>query len=166
MLLRPYSMAPDGFLHAPLFAPYALYGQVDYIYGEKAYREHNGFTAAQAGLNLVESVGYVGYLWVVWRFGEGERRMVGGGWGGVACLVGFALSVMTVSKTVLYCEFFSFFFFSSSFLVRSGWLVGGVGGLLGGWLMRFEGSNEFFSGFENIGHNDALSLFFLWVVPK
>ena len=121
-------MAPDGFLHAPLFAPYALYGQVDYIYGEKAYREHNGFTAAQAGLNLVESVGYVGYLWVVWRFGEGERRMVGGGWGGVACLVGFALSVMTVSKTVLYCEFF----LSSSFLplfwfVLVGWLGGWVG---------------------------------------
>jgi len=34
---------------------------------------------------------------------------VGGGWGGVACLCGFGLSVMTVSKTVLYCEFFCFF---------------------------------------------------------
>ena len=33
--------------------------------------------------------------------------MGGGGWGGVACLCGFGLSVMTVSKTVLYCEFFS-----------------------------------------------------------
>lgn len=156
-------MPPDGFLHAPLFTPYALYGQVDYIYGEKAYREHNGFTAAQAGLNLVESVGYVGYLWVVWRFGEGERRAVGGGWGGVACLVGFALSVMTVSKTVLYCEFFFFLLLFFLFLVRSGWLGGWVAGE---WLMRFEGSNEFFSGFENIGHNDALSLFFLWIVPK
>ena len=76
------------------------------MYGEKAYRERNGFTAAQASLNVVESAGYVGYLWVVWKYGEGEgrRRSVGGGWGGVACLVGFALSVMTVSKTVLYCE--------------------------------------------------------------
>ena len=98
---------PNGSLHAPVFTPYALYGQVDYIYGDKAYREHNGFTAAQASLNIVESAGYVGYLWVVWKYGEGERkgRVVGGGWGGVACLVGFALSVMTVSKTVLYCEF-------------------------------------------------------------
>ncbi len=61
----------------------------------------------------MESVGYVGYLWVVWRFGEGEweGRRLGGGWGGVACLVGFALSVMTVSKTVLYCEFLFLHFF-------------------------------------------------------
>lgn len=97
---------PDGVLHAPIFAPYALYGKVDYIYGDKAYREHNGFTSAQASLNLVESAGYVGYLWVVWKYGEGEKRVLGGGWGGIACLVGFALSVMTLSKTVLYCEFF------------------------------------------------------------
>ena len=104
-MLRPHSM-PNGSLHAPIFSPYALYGQVDYIYGEKAYREHNGFTAAQGSLNIVESVGYVGYLWVVWKYGEGEKRVLGGGWGGVACLVGFALSVMTVSKTLLYCESF------------------------------------------------------------
>lgn len=38
-------------------------------------------------------------------WGMGGRR-VKGGWGGVACLCGFALSVMTVSKTVLYGEFF------------------------------------------------------------
>lgn len=115
---------PGGALHAPVFSPYALYGRVDYIYGEKAYREKNGFTAAQAGLNLVECAGYVGYLWVVWRFGmDGEgtgRRVVGvgGGWGGVACLVGFALSVMTFSKTLLYCEFF---FLPCHFLVPFLW---------------------------------------------
>lgn len=110
VLLRPHSM-PNGSLHSPIFVPYALYGSVDYIYGEKAYRERNGFTAAQASLNLLESAGYVGYLWVVWRYGEGEgmgRRVLAGGWGGVACLVGFALSVMTLSKTVLYCEFLLF----------------------------------------------------------
>ena len=74
------------------------------MYGWKAYNEHNGFTAAQGALNVVETVGYLGYLWVVWNYGEGEKRAVGGGWGGVACLVGFALCVMTVSKTALYCE--------------------------------------------------------------
>ena len=79
---------------------------MDYIYGWKAWNEHNGFTAAQASLNVVESVGYVGYLWVVWKFGEGEKRVLPSAWGGVACLVGFALSVMTVSKTVLYCEYY------------------------------------------------------------
>ncbi|CAF9909102.1 hypothetical protein IMSHALPRED_007605 [Imshaugia aleurites] len=129
VLLRPHSM-PNGSLHAPVFTPYALYGKVDYIYGEKAYREHNGFTSAQASLNVAETAGYVAYLWVVWKYGEGEKRAVGGGWGGVACLVAFALSVMTVSKTVLY------------------------------W------SNEYFSGFENIGHNDPLSLLFLWIIPN
>lgn len=74
------------------------------MYGWKAYNEHNGFTAAQGALNVVETVGYLGYLWVVWDYGEGEKRAVGGGWGGVACLVGFALCVMTVSKTMLYCK--------------------------------------------------------------
>ena len=107
MLLRPLSM-PNGSLHSPIFTPYALYGSVDYIYGEKAYREHNGFTAAQTSLNIVESAGYLGYLWVVWKYGDGEKRVLAGGWGGVACLVGFALSVMTVSKTVLYCECFAY----------------------------------------------------------
>ena len=99
---------PDGFLHSPIWTPYALYGKVDYIYGWKAWNEHNGFTAAQASLNVVESIGYVGYLWVVWRFGEGDKRVLPSAWGGVACLVGFALSVMTVSKTALYCEAYSF----------------------------------------------------------
>ena len=101
VLLRPHSM-PGGALHAPVWTPYALYGTVDYIYGEKAWNEHNGFTGAQASLNVVESVGYIGYLLVVWRFGERGSSALAGGWGGVACLIGFALSVMTVSKTLLY----------------------------------------------------------------
>jgi hypothetical protein len=28
------------------------------------------------------------------------------------------------------------------------------------------GLNEFFSGFENIGHNEPLALFFYWILPK
>lgn len=103
VFLRPASM-PGGSLHNPIWKPYALYGTVDFMYGDKAWNEHNGFTAAQSLLNLAESAGYVAYLWVVWRFGQGEKRVVPGGWGGIACLVGFAVSVMTVSKTVLYCE--------------------------------------------------------------
>jgi len=70
------------------------------MYGQRAWEEHNGFTAAQGSLNLLETAGYVAYLW-----GVGWVWWGGGGWGGVACLVGFALSVMTVSKTVLYCEY-------------------------------------------------------------
>ena len=84
-----------------------LYGKVDYIYGWKAWDEHNGFPAAQGMLNVIETAGYLGYLWILWRHGEGEgygRRTLAGGWGGFACLFGFALGVMTVSKTVLYGE--------------------------------------------------------------
>ena len=90
----------------PLYTPYELYGKIDYIYGEKAWNENNGFTAAQTALNAFETAGYLGYLYVVWQYGKGKERTLGGGWGGVACLTGFALSVMTVSKTVLYCEYF------------------------------------------------------------
>ncbi len=38
----------------------------------------------------------------------GEGRRLPSAWGGVACVVGFALSVMTVSKTLLYGEAFFF----------------------------------------------------------
>ncbi|KAL6713520.1 hypothetical protein ACLMJK_008985 [Lecanora helva] len=101
VLLRPYSMT-GGILHNPIWTPYTLYGSVDLMYGKKAWDAHNGFTAAQGILNLLESLGYIGYLLVVWRFGEGQSRTLAGGWGGVACLTGFALSVMTLSKTLLY----------------------------------------------------------------
>lgn len=101
VLLRPHSM-PRGRFHSPIWTPYALYGEVDYIYGWPAYDSRNGFTAAQSSLNVVETVGYLIYLWTVWRKGSGKSRTLEGGWGGVACLAGFALSVMTVSKTLLY----------------------------------------------------------------
>lgn len=84
-------------------------------------------------LNLIETAGYVWYLWVVWRFGETTEgkgvgrgkgrgapredgvvggvlgkltraRVVKGRYAAVAPVVGFAVAVMTVSKTVLYCK--------------------------------------------------------------
>lgn len=121
---------PDGKFHSPLFTPYALYGTVDYMYGWPAYNANNGFTAAQGSLNFLETVGYLGYLWIVWQKGEKGKRILTGGWGGMAVLVGFALSVMTVSKTILYQL------------------------------------NEYFSGFENVGHNDTGSLILLWIIPN
>ena len=96
---------PGGKFHS-IWTPYALYGTIDHVYGQKAWDAHNGFTAAQSSLNLLETVGYIGYLSVVWKYGEGESRALGGGWGGVACLMGFALSIMTVSKTLLYGKSF------------------------------------------------------------
>ncbi|RDL40707.1 Uncharacterized protein BP5553_00686 [Venustampulla echinocandica] len=147
VMLRPHSM-PGGYLHWPLWVPYDLYGKVDYIYGWKAFNATNGFTAAQGFLNIVESLMYVYYLYVVLVFGRasaargrgapkpkiagflGEQRYVDGSNGALAVVVGFSASVMTFSKTVLY------------------------------WL------NEYFSEFKNIGHNSLSDLIFLWIIPN
>ncbi|KAJ5713721.1 uncharacterized protein N7483_010902 [Penicillium malachiteum] len=148
VLLRPHSM-PGGRLHSPVWTPYALYGTIDYIYGWPAYNAHNGFTAAQTVLNVVETLGYIYYLLVVFRYGatvtsgRGVQKqqkglvwlltgdkVVAGRTGAIALMVAYTASVMTLSKTILY------------------------------WL------NEFFSDFENIGHNDALTLIVLWIIPN
>lgn len=122
VMLRPYSM-PGGSLHWPIWVPYELYGKVDYIYGWKAFNEKNGFTAAQGFLNIMESLMYIYYLYIIYMFGKqskaqgrgapkassvgflGQQRFVDGQKGAVAVLVAFSAAVMTVSKTVLYCEF-------------------------------------------------------------
>jgi hypothetical protein len=106
VLLRPHSML-GGALHAPLWVPYALYGTVDYIYGFPALEARNCFTAAQASLNVVESVVYGWYLYALWAYGAregaglGQRRLRGrvAAW---AVVVTFAAAVMTTGKTVLY----------------------------------------------------------------
>lgn len=33
-------------------------------------------------------------------------------------------------------------------------------------LLTVAGLHEYFSGFDNIGHNPPLRLFFLWIIPK
>ncbi|KAL1961310.1 hypothetical protein VTO42DRAFT_38 [Malbranchea cinnamomea] len=148
-LLRPHSM-PGGKWHTP-WIPYALYGAIDYIYGWPAYHAKNGFTSAQAALNVVESGVYIIYLISVWRHGystvggrarKAERtrkdlrwffignKKVPGREGAVALLVVFSGCVVTFSKTLLY------------------------------WLC------EVYAGFDNIGHNDLYTLIFLWIVPN
>ncbi|KAF7588462.1 hypothetical protein BBP40_005688 [Aspergillus hancockii] len=148
VLLRPHSM-PSNKLHSPLYTPYALYGTVDYMYGWPAFNARNGFTAAQTVMNLVECVGYIHYLWIVYRHGvsasggRGQRKtkkgsmwllkadkVISGRTGATALLIAFGASLMTLSKTILY------------------------------WL------NEVFSGFDNIGHNDTITLIFYWVIPN
>ena len=117
-MLRPHSM-PGGSLHWPLWTPYDLYGRVDYIYGWKAFNEHNGFTSAQALLNIIESLMYVYYLYILYAHGkqptkQGRKpaaaaflgqRSVEGKMGALAVLVGYSAAVMTFSKTFLYCVF-------------------------------------------------------------
>lgn len=124
VLLRPHSM-PGGKLHSPIWTPYALYGTVDYIYGWPAFNARNGFTAAQTVMNLVETAAYLFYLYVVYEYGTSttltgrafqkrgpkglmwflrEEKVVPGRIGAIALLVAYSASVMTVSKTLLYCE--------------------------------------------------------------
>ncbi|KAF9872997.1 hypothetical protein CkaCkLH20_09507 [Colletotrichum karsti] len=135
VLLRPWTM-PGGHLHWPLWAPYALYGEVDHVYGWKAFNARNGFTSAQGALNFVETVMYLVYVWVYFSRGRavdgpaGVKKVVGGRAGALAVVVGFSAAVMTLSKTVLY------------------------------W------ANEYFSGFDNIGHNPPMDLLFLWIIPN
>ncbi|KAK4041344.1 hypothetical protein C8A01DRAFT_45494 [Parachaetomium inaequale] len=136
MLLRPHTM-PGGALHRPLWVPYALYGEVDHMYGFKQWDLRNPFAAAQSLMNLAETLLYLAYLglWYVYgtRAGTGTaaaRRAVGGRVGALAVLVGFSAAVMTVSKTVLY------------------------------WVL------EYCSGFDNIGQNDFWTLFVLWIIPN
>ncbi|CAN8097558.1 unnamed protein product [Discula destructiva] len=137
VLGRPATM-PGGWAHAPLWTPYALYGEVDHMYGVKQWKLGNGFTAAQAWLNVVESFMYLAYVGVWYRAataaGAGvagaERRRIAGRAGALAVVLGLSASVMTVSKTVLY------------------------------WL------NEWFSGLDNIGHNTPWDLLLLWIIPN
>lgn len=164
---------PGGSLHAPLWKPYALYGTVDYVYGTVAWDKKDGFGGAQGALNAVETVGYSVYLYAVYVYGRevpavkgrgaprkavrsevgmlqrlAQPRVLGGEIAAGAVLLLFAVSVMTVSKTVLYCEYY---------LER---VVGGH--VTDDW----AGLNEYFSGFAHIGHNDFMSLVFLWLIPK
>lgn len=108
MLLRPHTM-PGGQLHEPLWIPYALYGEVDHMYGFKQWHLRNPFAAGQSVMNAVETLLYFVYLGLWYAYGQppapGARRAVGGRVGGLAVLVGFSAAVMTVSKTVLYCEY-------------------------------------------------------------
>lgn len=112
VLLRPRSM-PGGDLHWPLWVPYELYGRVDHVYGFKQWDLGNGFTAAQASLNLVETLMYLYYLYVVWSSagaktpaaaGSGKRAAITGRPAARAVLVLFSALVMTLSKTILYCR--------------------------------------------------------------
>lgn len=109
VLLRPHSM-PGGSLHWPVWVPYGLYGEIDHMYGFKQWDLRNGFTAAQSAMNLVETALYLAYLWLWYLYGQpgpvsaGARRTVRGRVGATAVLLGFSAAVMTVSKTILYCE--------------------------------------------------------------
>lgn len=145
VLGRPATM-PGGWAHAPIWSPYALYGEVDHMYGFKQWHAGNGFTAAQGSLNVVETVLYLVYFAIWYRAAPAattsssnkavagqagqQRKSIAGRAAAWAVVFAFSAAVMTVSKTVLY------------------------------WL------NEGFSGFDNIGHNTPGDMVLLWIIPK
>ena len=73
-------------------------------------------------MNIVETVMYLTYLWIVYAYGFREpdksgrrapnwilgRRKVVGKDAGLAVLIGWSAAVMTVSKTLIYCKCFHF----------------------------------------------------------
>ncbi|KAF2824709.1 hypothetical protein CC86DRAFT_296392 [Ophiobolus disseminans] len=128
ILLRPHTFA-GGALQWPIWKPYEIYAAIDKVYSRSAYDAREGFGGAQGMLNAVELVLYGLYAMTIYNHGvpttSGTGVQVGEGvsaWfaGGVkvrgkvgnrALLLGFAASVMTLSKTVLYYfnEYFSDF---------------------------------------------------------
>lgn len=140
VLGRPATM-PGGWAHAPLYTPYALYGEVDHMYGFKQWNLGNGFTAAQGTLNTVETIMYLVYFAIWCRAAPAaaatatatttkKRKSIAGKAAAWAVVFAFSAAVMTLSKTVLY------------------------------WL------NEAYSGWDNIGHNSIEDLILLWIIPK
>lgn len=122
MLLRPYSM-PGGALHKPLWIPYELYGRVDHNYGFKAWNAGEGWGAAQSVVNVLETVAYAVYLYIVYTYGEqepkqgrgapdkdmmgqlralSESRTVSGRMAAWAVMLAYTSAQVTFWKTVLY----------------------------------------------------------------
>ncbi|KAI1826241.1 hypothetical protein F4861DRAFT_121071 [Xylaria intraflava] len=125
VLLRPRTM-PGGDLHWPLWAPYALYGEIDHVYGWKAFNANSGFTGAQGFLNVVETLMYIYYALAYYQnaVSVGGKKVLVGRTAAVAVLVGFSAAVMTLRLC------------------------------------------EYYSGFDNIGHNTLQDLITLWIIPN
>ncbi|KAK4988440.1 hypothetical protein LTR50_003954 [Elasticomyces elasticus] len=150
VFLRPYSM-PGGSLHYPIWQPYALYGTIDYTYGWPAWNAHSGFTAAQGFMNFVESAGYVVYLWIVFVYGVQERRKGRGApkKGDMGSFAWLSESRTVYGRLAAWAVLLGF---ATAVMTASKTVLY--------WL------NEYFSGFENIGHNGLEALVVLWIIPN
>ncbi|KAF4610077.1 hypothetical protein D9613_010469 [Agrocybe pediades] len=87
--MRPRSMK-GGDLHW-IWKPYALYQEIDHVYGLPSFNRGDGFTNAQSLLNVIETFLNISYVYLAhvaqWP---------------PATIVGFAAATMTLSKTILY----------------------------------------------------------------
>ncbi|KAI0128955.1 hypothetical protein BJ170DRAFT_354829 [Xylariales sp. AK1849] len=125
-----------GSMHWPFYVPYKLYAEVDYVYGWKALETRNGFTAAQGSLNVVETAMYLAYLYIYFAQGKPAGGAVG---------EKRVLSGRPAAWAVLVA-------FSAAVMTLSKTVLY--------W------ANEYFSGFDNIGHNSFNDLITLWIIPN
>lgn len=147
VMFRPHTM-PGGKLHWPIYVPYDLYGRIDYIYGWKAFNERNGFTAAQTMLNLIETAMYTFYMYIL--FAHGKQSSKHGRGAPRPALAGFLGQQRAVEGKMG----------ALAVLVGYSAAVMTVSKTLLYWF------NEYYSGFDNIGHNSAQDLIFLWIIPN
>lgn len=168
ILLRPHTFV-GGKYHDLLWKPYAIYQRVDLVYSPSAREERNGWPGAQAAFNVIETLGYYLYLWMVTAHTSSELkrgvnclgsiwtgllgdRQVEGTRGAAAALLLFALSFLTLTKTLLYGE-----------ILLALRLMRCRGGLL---TIRFSGLVESYSGFRHVSHNSAMDLFRWYILTK
>ncbi|KAK2747667.1 hypothetical protein FQN55_004837 [Onygenales sp. PD_40] len=137
-LMRPWTME-GGFLHWPLWVPYKLYGEVDHVYGWEAFNANSGFTSAQSFLNVVESLMYIYYYWA-WSSAAVSVKVAGAGGETRRVLVGRPAAVALLVG------------FSAAVMTLSKSVLY--------WLC------EYFSGFENIGHNSFMNLLIIFIIPN
>jgi len=106
--LRPHTL-PGHKWNSPIWTSVNTYAAVDGIYSERAWLDNEGWTAAQGVINLTEVSIYLWYFWIVESRGEGRkgRRNVSGKYGGLACVLGLVAGTVTLTKSSLYCEFYS-----------------------------------------------------------
>lgn len=158
---RPHTFA-GGAIAWPLYVPYELYGRVDPVYSIEAYYSGLGWTGAQGLGNVFETLAYVVYAYIVISHGRdegraegilgslgtvGRRRRVHGHWGAIASLVGYTTFMVTVAKSVLYCEY------DSSLAVRANPLT-------------YLGYNDAFMGFPIFKLNTWFNFIFVFAIPK
>jgi hypothetical protein len=100
-----------GKLQWPIWKPYEIYAVIDHVYGAPGWENKDGFGGAQGALNGIETILYGLYLTIVFNNGVPiAGSWISGGWkisgktGNRALIIGFAAAVMTLSKTILYCE--------------------------------------------------------------
>lgn len=105
IFLRPHSL-PGHKWHDPIFHPIAQWAAIDHLYGEQGWIQHEGFTAAQGVINMLEVMMLMTYAFIVhfnaWG-GIFRERPIGGKWAARAMVVGFGTGVVTATKTALYC---------------------------------------------------------------